>query len=199
MSGGDTIAGPFEPAESVTRAVLAELAPHPGTRHEIGARGATIGRGRPADLLVKDRKASRRHARIGVHSGGIAIEDLGSTNGTYVNGTRITGRTLLNDGDVVRIADTEWQLELSGVVRPSDPLPAIGAEQTGVITQKPPPGATAAEAKRIAAETALQQASFTPATAQRRGSAARRLEATVVSYAIVLATAVAVVAYLASR
>ena len=54
-------------------------------------------------LTLDDDLASRYHARIIVEPGGVSVEDLGSRNGTYVNGGRIEGRVRLQDGDKIRI------------------------------------------------------------------------------------------------
>lgn len=61
--------------------------------------------------LDGDDFASSRHASIEPRADGVWVEDLGSTNGTFVNGERITGRTLVRAGDAVRIGQTELQLE----------------------------------------------------------------------------------------
>ena len=61
--------------------------------------------------LDGDDFASSRHASIELRADGVWVEDLGSTNGTFVNGERITGRTLVRAGDAVRIGQTELQLE----------------------------------------------------------------------------------------
>lgn len=61
--------------------------------------------------LDGDEFASGRHARIDPAPGGTWVEDLGSTNGTYVNGEQIDGRQALQPGDVVRIGETELRLE----------------------------------------------------------------------------------------
>jgi len=58
-----------------------------------------------------DEFASAQHARIDAGSNGVWIEDLGSTNGTFVNGSRVTSKRLLQPGDVVRIGETELQLQ----------------------------------------------------------------------------------------
>ena len=57
-----------------------------------------------------DEFASAQHARIDAAADGVWIEDLGSTNGTFVNGARVTAKRLLQPGDVVRIGETELQL-----------------------------------------------------------------------------------------
>jgi ABC transport system ATP-binding/permease protein len=62
-----------------------------------------IGRIPPADLIIDSQGISRQHARLSGGSTGYVIEDLGSTNGTFVNGVRIQGSHPLKDGDVVRL------------------------------------------------------------------------------------------------
>jgi len=61
--------------------------------------------------LDRDEFASGRHARIEPRTDGVWIHDLGSTNGTYVNGTRLKGAQALRPADVVRIGETELQLQ----------------------------------------------------------------------------------------
>lgn len=61
--------------------------------------------------LDRDEFASARHARLEPRQDGVWVEDLGSTNGTYVNGDRVEGARLLRAGDVLRIGETELELE----------------------------------------------------------------------------------------
>ncbi len=63
-----------------------------------------IGRGAECDLTVADRQVSRRHARIRKTVEGFMLEDMGSKNGTHLNGSLLERPTLLQDGDVVQIA-----------------------------------------------------------------------------------------------
>jgi pSer/pThr/pTyr-binding forkhead associated (FHA) protein len=71
-----------------------------------------IGRGPESGLsLDGDEFASAQHARIDAGSAGVWIEDLGSTNGTFVNGDRVTSKRRLKAGDIVRVGQTEFQLE----------------------------------------------------------------------------------------
>src|SRR3990172_12907283 len=65
-----------------------------------------IGRGRECDIVVPARQISRQHARISRTADGVQVEDLGSKNGTHVNGVRIEAPTALQDGDVVQVAFT---------------------------------------------------------------------------------------------
>jgi hypothetical protein len=72
----------------------------------------TIGRAKDNDVaLAGDEFASGHHARIESQRDGVWILDLGSTNGTFVNGARLDGRRLLHEGDVVQIGDTELRFE----------------------------------------------------------------------------------------
>jgi DNA-binding winged helix-turn-helix (wHTH) protein len=64
-----------------------------------------LGRGPDCDLPVPGPSVSRRHARVSVRGAEATIEDLGSRNGTFVRGRRITGPESLNDGDEVRLGD----------------------------------------------------------------------------------------------
>jgi pSer/pThr/pTyr-binding forkhead associated (FHA) protein len=70
-----------------------------------------IGRGADCELILEDDYVSTRHARVVSTPNGIYIEDLGSTNGTYVNGQRITAPTTITLADTVRIGKTILRLE----------------------------------------------------------------------------------------
>ena len=59
-----------------------------------------------ADVVIPDSGVSRRHARVLAHNGEVTVEDLRSSNGTYVNGHRVSGPVELGTGDEVQIGDT---------------------------------------------------------------------------------------------
>jgi len=67
----------------------------------------TLGRDHANDIIIDHRLASRRHARLEYDGGVYTVRDLESTNGTFVNGTRIEGSVVLHNQDRVWIADTE--------------------------------------------------------------------------------------------
>jgi hypothetical protein len=76
--------------------------------------GSTTVVGRDADSGIRldgDEFASARHARIELRDGGVWVEDLGSTNGTFVNGDKVKRKRRLRAGDAVRIGQTELRLE----------------------------------------------------------------------------------------
>ena len=204
--------------------------------------GAVIGR-EGSDIVVADPEVSRRHAAIREHDGGVAIEDLGSTNGTFVNGERIEGLHSLSDGDTVRLGNTTWRLRApsaadSGATvvgqvpvgapqvtaaRPipteQPPQPAAasappqapaqpGAPSAAPVGQRgdvpaPPEVAPSAIRRVLPAPTSGQAPAFSPPGARnittRRGSAATRVEATIVCLLIVIAVAVAISLYFASQ
>ena len=70
-----------------------------------------IGRSADCQLILDDDYVSTRHARVVTTPNGIYVEDLGSTNGTYVNGQRITAPTTITLVDSVRIGKTVMRLE----------------------------------------------------------------------------------------
>jgi hypothetical protein len=76
-----------------------------GTRYEV-ADECTVGRGAGCQVHLDDTFTSQLHARIFRRDGRLAIEDLASTNGTFVNGARITDTVALRAGDQVQIGQT---------------------------------------------------------------------------------------------
>lgn len=217
--------------------------------------GAVIGR-EGTDIVVADPEVSRRHAAIREHGGGVAIEDLGSTNGTLVNGNKVEGVQPLSDGDSVRVGNTVFRVRVETPAADSGAtvvgnVPAAAPQVTAAraipndITAPPPgqqpaapaaaPAAAAPQAPAAAPQAAPAAASsaprgdvdappevvpsavrrvlpppqagqapaFVPPSAHnitsRRGSAARRAEATIICMLIVIAVAVAVTVYFATQ
>jgi class 3 adenylate cyclase len=91
-------------------ALLALLDGAEGGRRIPVAGRLTLGRGDDAGLVVDDPEMSRAHAVVDVTATGLEIQDLGSLNGTWVNGERISGPTLLGPGDVVRVGATRIEV-----------------------------------------------------------------------------------------
>jgi pSer/pThr/pTyr-binding forkhead associated (FHA) protein len=79
----------------------------PGMEYEVGE-GAVMGRGDQAEIRLEDPFASSRHARLIRQGAVIVIEDMGSTNGTYLNEELLSGPQPLHPGDRVRIGDSEF-------------------------------------------------------------------------------------------
>ncbi len=84
--------------------LIAQTGKLSGSRWTLDREETLIGRGAECELVVPDRQVSRHHARIRRAESGYLLEDLGSKNGTHLNGTLIDQPMLLQDGDIVQIA-----------------------------------------------------------------------------------------------
>ena len=108
---GRSIGAHIGPSQSVRRSrkggelVVVRSDTIAGQRFPIGA-PAVLGRAEDADIYVDDAYASEYHVRIGVQEDEVVLTDLGSTNGTYLNGRRVTVPTNLQKGDAVQIGKT---------------------------------------------------------------------------------------------
>jgi SARP family transcriptional regulator, regulator of embCAB operon len=91
-----------------TRLVLVEQGPLTGREHPL-IHDMTIGR-QGCDLVLPDPEVSRRHALVIETGAGPAIEDLASTNGTFVNDRRIDGTQVLRAGDRLRLGNTVFDV-----------------------------------------------------------------------------------------
>jgi pSer/pThr/pTyr-binding forkhead associated (FHA) protein len=126
----------------------------------------TVGRGRDADLVLADELVSRRHARVTPGGSGAVVEDLGSRNGTFVNGDLVNGPTRLVPGDQLQLGVTLVELrsarqvaERPSAVHPVPPPLAVpvrapdylaGVSETGGEAGPPAPAPAAAEPARPA-------------------------------------------------
>jgi FHA domain len=92
--------------------VLSSPALDEGDVVALDAHPLTVGRGRNNDIAIpEDDYASSRHARFEPRRDGVYVEDIGSTNGTFVNGIRLTRDRRLIPGDVVRVGETDLRFE----------------------------------------------------------------------------------------
>ena len=103
--------GGREPGTDASLVVLKGGGLEAGERFDLFG-GLTIGRSTECDVRIEDRFASGVHARLFSRSGGYYVEDMGSTNGTFLNGAQLSGESPLTDLDEVRIGDTEFRFEL---------------------------------------------------------------------------------------
>jgi pSer/pThr/pTyr-binding forkhead associated (FHA) protein len=149
--------------------------PLAGRRVEVTA-VLVLGR-QAADLVLEDPQVSRRHATLRPADDGLELEDLGSLNGTWVNGARVAGAVRLAPGDQVRLGDTTFEVE-GAAARAAPTVLGDAPAPPPALPFSPPPQRTASRRPRVAT---------------------RRLTPTLLSFGMVVATAVALVLYFATR
>lgn len=113
---------------------LAQLALDTGESEQLYAFSgeAVIGRGEAADVSIPDPSISRRHALARLEGNTVVLEDLGSANGTSLNGEAVRSATRAEDGDTIRIGAVDLQLRINEdgsedadpVATPTEVLPA---------------------------------------------------------------------------
>jgi pSer/pThr/pTyr-binding forkhead associated (FHA) protein len=167
------------------RGVVFTSGPLAGRQVEVTAM-LVLGR-QAADLPIDDPEVSRRHAALRPADDGLEVEDLGSLNGTWVNGTRIRGAVRLAAGDRVQLGETSFEV-------------TMGPAEATVVSARPAAGPAAPAAATPAAAPA---AAFSPPSQRRPPRrptvATRRLTPTLLSFGVVIATAIALVLYFAMR
>ncbi|MBE0691055.1 MAG: FHA domain-containing protein [Anaerolineae bacterium] len=86
--------------------LIVRRGPQPNQVYELSKDIVTLGRDITNDIVINDPEASRHHLRLTRGAGGFTLEDLGSTNGTFVNGQRLTGARPLRQGDMIGLGET---------------------------------------------------------------------------------------------
>lgn len=142
--------------------LLLEIVEGTGVATQIPVAGELeLGRDPALPHALDDEQLSRRHARISAVAGGATIQDLGSTNGTYVNEQPVEGVQRLSPGDRVRVGLTVLELRTrdavtvhGSAVRPMPPVTRIGGDvlQPASAAELAPVPAAQPEAPRLAAD-----------------------------------------------
>src|ERR1051326_5473910 len=140
--------------------------PTPGAAFTLEGDQITIGRDSTNEIVINDAEISRRHARLTFQGGKYVLEDLGSTNGTFVNGQRLAGPRVLKAGEVVSFGEqiilvfevnnidagatmvSPRASAVPSVSRPVGPPPPAPAEYAGSVPASPAPIAAVAPASR---------------------------------------------------
>ena len=86
--------------------LIVRRGPQPNQTYDLNKDIITLGRDITNDIVINDPEVSRHHMRMTRGAGGHTIEDLGSTNGTFVNGQRLTGPRPLRPGDMIGLGET---------------------------------------------------------------------------------------------
>lgn len=86
--------------------LIVRRGPQPNQIYELNKDIISLGRDITNDIVINDPEVSRHHCRLTRGGGGYTIEDLGSTNGTFINGQRLTGARPLVGGDMVGLGET---------------------------------------------------------------------------------------------
>ena len=81
-----------------------------GRTYPLQMGSTVIGRGDQANLRLPDVGISRRHARLDFDGAQVVLTDLGSTNGTYLNGTKVLGPMVMQRGDKLKVGNTVLEL-----------------------------------------------------------------------------------------
>ena len=129
-------------------AVVVTSGPETGRRVELGLEVA-IGR-QDTDLVVEDPEVSRRHAVLRSSDGSVVVEDLDSTNGTFVNGERIRNPIAVGPGDQIRVGRTT--LEIEPDQRADDTIVSTPSRPAQIRSAEAPSGAVPAEAHEDATQ-----------------------------------------------
>lgn len=111
--------------------------PTPGKIFDLDKDEVNIGRDVNNDVVVNDAEVSRRHARITSQKGSLVIEDLGSTNGTYINNIRLSGPRMLQSGETITLGEN-ISLNFKLVqVEPEDTVVSESQPEIGAPSQPP--------------------------------------------------------------
>jgi len=109
--------------------------PTPGMTFPLEGDQLTIGRDSSNAVAINDAEVSRRHSRLTFQGGKYVLEDLGSTNGTFVNGQRLAGPVVLKPGDVISLGE---QIVLMYDAINMDPGATVAAPRKAIHVTPPP-------------------------------------------------------------
>jgi len=114
VTAAASMATPTTPTgASASTSVTCALVLPDGSRHVMETERVTVGRQSSCSIVIKDTNVSREHAQFRRGRDGWTVRDLGSTNGTKINGVRVEGEQLLANGDVVLIGSIPVRFEIA--------------------------------------------------------------------------------------
>ncbi len=138
--------------------LVVKTGPNPGVAFDLGKEVTLLGRDVTNDITLGDAEVSRQHARLTRTPGGYVLEDLGSTNGSFVNGERLVAPRVLSAGDLIGMGENVTlsfeatspeaaQTVMAGAVRHGA---APSPEAMQAATPAPPPPVISAEPRSSA-------------------------------------------------
>lgn len=105
-----------------------------GKEHNLANAISTIGRGVENDIVIVSKRVSREHARIRREGRKVFLEDLDSTNGTFLNDQRVLSAAVLRDGDRILIGDAAFQFHDPDTTTRESPFPDLDVDrEAGVV------------------------------------------------------------------
>ena len=130
--------------------LVMRVGPSPGKVFALSTNEVVLGRDIDNEVVINDAEISRRHTRLLIQEGGYVVEDLGSTNGTFVNGQKITGSHVLEPGQTIRLGENvTLSYEIAGF--DADATIASGQRKPAAAAPPPPAAAPAARAPALPA------------------------------------------------
>jgi len=105
-----------------------------GREHPLSGETTTIGRAVQCDVVITSKRVSREHARLRRDSWRVILEDVGSTNGTFLNGERLLAPSELRDGDQIKVGDVVFTFHDPDITFRDTPFPELEVEvAAGVV------------------------------------------------------------------
>ena len=175
----------------MTAALIVKQGPLAGQRLELDTE-LVIGR-EGAPVTIDDSELSRRHAAVRPVMGGFEVEDLGSLNGTFVNGNRINVPTRVSGGDSIKVGQSVLELEAAAAGGPATAASAVPASASPALAPAVTPIGSGVPDDPFGTHAAPES------MGRRRGIASRQLGPLLASWAAVVSTAVALAVYFANE
>ena len=149
--------------------LIMRTGPTPGAAFILEGDQLNIGRDSTNEIVINDAEVSRRHARLTFQGGKYVLEDLGSTNGTFVNSQRLAGPRVLKAGEVVSFGE---QIVLVFEVTTNDPGATVVSARAAAVPSVsrpviPPPPPPADYIGSVPASPAPSASQPVPVTAKR--------------------------------
>ena len=105
-----------------------------GREHLLSGETITIGRAVECDIVITSKRVSRQHARVRREGGEVVLQDLDSTNGTFLNSERVMEPMALHDGDRISVGDVTFVFHDPDVTTADTPFPELEVDvKAGVV------------------------------------------------------------------